>query len=235
MKRIIDIREPLWQGVLQATECVAEDQCRYVVKHSRASAGALIKEWLAGRIGRAMGLPIPPIEILELPAVQAKYMAHRDAASLSKYPAFGSQWIDDASLLLPANRLSIPAPLRAKILLFDWWILNGDRTERNPNVLWVAHRKTAYGIDHHLAFDEVEACSLWADHLFRDDRDLWDDAFKAEMQPLMAEQRRLFDSYWNELPTDWLAQQNENVPDRAMVDRILGRFETDPERFWGEP
>jgi len=235
MKRIIEIRDPLRQGVVQATECVAEDNCRYVVKHGRAPAGALIREWLAGRIGSAIGLPIPPIEMLELSAGQAMFMAHRDADCLARYPSFASQWIDDASQLESANIYTVPPLLRAKILLFDWWILNGDRTSRNPNLLSVPHLKEIYVIDHHLAFDDVEACSFWDDHLFRADRMLWTAQFKSEMTPIMTEQKGRLAGYWNELPQQWLVQTNENVPERAMVDRILGRFETDPEGFWGEP
>lgn len=61
--------------------------------------------------------------------------------------------------------------MQRRIAVFDWWIMNGDRTLSesggNPNILWDISIDSAFIIDHNLAFDRsVTLAALEADHIF---------------------------------------------------------------------
>ena len=110
----------------------------------------------------------------------------------------------------PAFRYSTPPtfPLahrpRRRVLLFDWWILNFDRTEDNPNLLWDASAGALHVIDHNLAFDDDPTELFWTHHIFpprprrpigpgpaRDQR--------AEMEDILSRLPLI----WSELPELW--------------------------------
>ena len=223
------------QGYAEATECRAEDNYRYVVKHGRAGLLSLVREWIAGKIGVGLGLPIPPFEILYLERSRVGLMAHRDARKIANQPCFGSRWVDQSSQLVPDDLDQISPELRARILLFDWWIMNGDRTESNTNLLWVAHEQKLHVIDHNQAFDDTDPSDFWGTHLFKTDWILWNEEFRNTILPLMVDQRSRLPEYWKTLPDEWLELGEEVVPSIEVFDEILSRFEDNPADFWGTP
>lgn len=55
------------QGVTRPFVCRGDDGEIYYVKGAGAGRRSLICEWVAGNLGRDLGLPIPPFSIVEVP------------------------------------------------------------------------------------------------------------------------------------------------------------------------
>lgn len=220
------------QGLTEAILCRAEDDCLYVVKSRSAGCDALVKEWIAGRIGQELGLPIPEMETVYIERGKAQYMAHPEAKVLARCPGFASRFVPDPTELSPAIAPEVSADLRAKVLLFDWWVLNGDRIDGNPNLIWVAHRHSLHVIDHNLAFGSPdEPADFWQHHIFRNDRALWDAGFRAVAMPKMHRILQELPVMWGELPEPWTESCTVEL---QTVDILLRRVDTDP-TFWGLP
>jgi len=139
--------------------------------------------------------------------------------------------VHSAMLFTPALTTRVTESLRAEILMFDWWVRNGDRTDGNANLLWKPTESRLFVIDHNLAFDSAEAPEdFWANHIFRDAYRAWTDDFRGlmglKMRAIMGELPRL----WQELPEEWTADCDTTY---AIVDTILRRY-VEPS-FWNRP
>jgi hypothetical protein len=223
------------QGYTEAFLCRGEDGHPYVVKSRRSGKAALIREWVCGRIGRELGLPIPPFEFICTTRAVAAYSANEDLAALADTPGFGSRFVggqsDGMPVGLPSLNVSdVPAvdpALRRLVLLFDWWILNVDRTEDNPNLLWDPAEGKLHVFDHNLAFDRNPA-DFWSRHIFRADRSALSDAIRrAGDFTAMDAILRQFPQIWSEMPESWTEVSD---PAAGDVDTILRRCTTDD--FW---
>jgi hypothetical protein len=231
MKRIKEIIGALKEGATDPLLCRAEDDRKYAVKHRGCGRDALIKEWIAGRIGRELDLPIPEIEMLTLAPSQAQYVAIDNADNLAACPAFGSCFVESTIAFSPALNTRVSEARRAEILLFDWWVRNGDRTDGNPNLLWDAAAHALWVIDHNLAFDVAEEPDdFWRHHIFREAYRTWDRPFRGLMEPKMRTIIGNLPGLWHELPDEWTIDCNTTYD---TVDRILRRHED--AAFWNLP
>jgi hypothetical protein len=141
---------PLREGGSLPAIVEADDDGMYVLKFRAAGHGtlALIAELVAGEIARALGLPVPEIVFAEL---------DRDLARTEPDPEIHALIHDSAGLNLALDYLpgsvtydpivhAIDGELAARILWFDAYVSNVDRTVRNTNMLmW--HRQL-WLIDH---------------------------------------------------------------------------------------
>lgn len=235
MQQIVEIQEILTQGTTEPVLCRAEDGDLYVVKDGlNAGRKALVAEWIAGRIAQDMGLPIPDFDTLELPKHVAQESIQERAAHLAKMPCFGSRYVENTMELQYHQRTSIDPEVRRRLLLFDWWVQNEDRTltadAGNPNLLWVAGEGRMVVIDHNLALDQVDAQTFWGHHVFREDRAEWDKAFMAWAEGLMKRTLDRVSSYWEEMPSEWTDGLSELTLEGVTV--LLRRFEDAPKEFW---
>lgn len=129
----------------------ADDDGQYLVKLRGAAQGtqALIAELVAGTLGRALGLPVPEIVLLRFdPAIST---AERDAELRDLLDASAGlnlalDYLPGAAAFDPRYHAPPPPPLAARIVLFDAYVMNVDRTAR-PNNLVVWHDQL-YLIDH---------------------------------------------------------------------------------------
>jgi len=124
----------------------------FVAKFRGAGQGvkALIAEIIVGLLAREAGLPTPDIALVEIvedfgrsepdPEIQ-------DLLRASHGLNFGARYLDGA-FNFDANAASdlIPPELAARIVWFDAFVSNPDRTHRNPNLM-VCGRKP-FLIDH---------------------------------------------------------------------------------------
>src|SRR5215470_10534710 len=142
---------PLREGGSLPAIVEAEDDGLYVLKFRGAGQGtkALIAELVAGELGRALGLPVPEIVLMELDPVLGRSEPDYEIRSLIQASAglnFGLDYLPGALAFdaLDAGRLD--SLLASSIVWFDAYVTNVDRTPRNTNMLFW-HRRLML-IDH---------------------------------------------------------------------------------------
>lgn len=237
MIRITQIEGESKQGQTKPIFCVGEDGHRYVVKGSSTGNKARICEWISGRLSRYLDLPVPPFEMMELDPRLLHYGVTEYADRIGSGIAFGSQRVSNTIEILYSQIQRIPSDLRARVLLFDWWIANGDRilseSGGNPNLLWDVDSKALVVIDHNLAFDLPLCHDFWAGHIFKDDRKLWNATFKDEHSQKFRRAIKALPDIWNELPEEWT--EVDGGVNLETVANLLWRFDRDADNFWGQP
>ncbi|MDE3228792.1 MAG: aminotransferase class I and II [Chloroflexota bacterium] len=142
---------PLREGGSLPGLVEADDDGLYVLKFRGAGQGprALIAELVAGEIGRALGLPVPELVFMELDPALGRNEPDYEIRSL----ILGSAGLNLAMDFLPgalpysvASPFPIDADLASRIVWFDAYVTNIDRTPRNTNMLVWHHR--LWLIDH---------------------------------------------------------------------------------------
>jgi hypothetical protein len=129
----------------------ADDDGLYVVKFRGAAQGpkALVAELIAGEIGRALGLPVPEIVLVDFDPELGKAEPHPEVRELIEWSAGRNAGLDFLPGSLPFNPAVGPIPdpeLAAAVVWFDAYVTNVDRTPRNTNLLiW---HKRLWLIDH---------------------------------------------------------------------------------------
>ena len=141
----------------------ADDDGLYVVKFRGAGQGprALVAEWLAGEIGRAVGLLIPELVAVDLEAEIADSEPHEEIHDLlvaSVGRNIGLDFLPGSLTFNPAADVVGDSDWAADVVWFDAFVTNPDRSARNPNML-VWHGRT-WLIDH--------GASLFIHHAWRD-------------------------------------------------------------------
>jgi len=141
---------PLREGGSMPAVVEADDDGLYVLKFRGAGQGprALVAEWIVGELARALGFDVPEIVFAELDPVLARTEGDPEIQALIR----ASDGLNLALDYLPgaANFDPLawtPDPILAsRIVWFDAFTSNVDRSARNPNMLlW--HRRL-YLIDH---------------------------------------------------------------------------------------
>ncbi len=129
----------------------ADDLGLYVLKFYGAGQGALalVAEIIAGEIGRALGLRVPEIVLIEVdPALGRNEPDEeiRDLLRASTGLNLGLDFLPGSAMFDLAAGDRADAELASEAVWFDAFVTNVDRTARNPNLLcW---HKSLYFIDH---------------------------------------------------------------------------------------
>jgi hypothetical protein len=211
---------PLKEGGSLPAIVEADDLGMYVLKFRGAGQGplALVAELIAGEIGRALGLKVPELVLMEVDAALGRNEEDPEIRDLLRASVGinlaldylpGSATFDAAADRLDAAR----ADLASEIVWFDAFVTNVDRTPRNPNLLW--WHKTLYLIDHgaalyfHHSWPSLETMAVsrfaairdhvllpWASRLEEADR---------RLRPLLDE--ALFAQIVEQIPEDWLVPE----------------------------
>jgi hypothetical protein len=132
-----------------------DDDGLYVVKFRGAGQGpgALVSEVIAGELGRAIGLNVPELVVIDI----APEIGHaepdpeiKELIEASHGTNLGMDFLPGALPFDSAGRGTIDPDEAASVVWFDWLITNIDRTPRNPNLLTWHGR--VWLIDHGAAF-----------------------------------------------------------------------------------
>lgn len=187
-------------------------------------------EWIAGRLGKDFGLPIPDFAQVEVSQDFVQQSAFPEIEDLGSGITFGSKHVAgcqeyDASLLA-----STPDTLKLDVLAFDLWIRNTDRTftrpfgsSGNPNLLWESTNAKLWVIDHNNAFlpDNMLHATGFSNHVFYPERQTLTPAIH---QQLLARMTGLLESvplYFDELPQEWLyLDGNQSIRSPMTPERI---------------
>jgi hypothetical protein len=154
---------PLREGGSLPALVEADDDGLYVLKFRGAGQGpkALIAELVAGEIGRALGLAVPEIVLVDLDPALSRAEPDpeiQDLIAASGGCNLGLDFLPGSLPFTPAvGPIPEPEPA-ADIVWFDALVTNVDRTPRNPNLLMWGKR--LWLIDH--------GAALYFHHTWRD-------------------------------------------------------------------
>jgi hypothetical protein len=140
--RTVDARRyvtPLREGGSLPAIVEADDSGLYVLKFRGSGQGprALIAELLAGEIGRALGLDVPELVFMTLDPELARTEPDSEIQALIRASAglnIASDYLPGAVTYDPLVRPP-DAGLASRIVWFDAFITNVDRTAKNVNML----------------------------------------------------------------------------------------------------
>jgi hypothetical protein len=236
---IIEIQNRSDQGMTRPFLCRCDDDQLYFVKGRSAGPRSLICEWLGGHLAKAFGLPVPDFAVASASA--GLLDMHPEGRDLGLGPLFASRQVRHAQELSIAHLGEVPEELQRDVLVFDWWINNGDRTlttrSGNPNLLWDTDRRQLVVIDHNLAFEPgFDDRSFSETHVFAGQIPLIDQDL---VEPLRLRDRcREALDVWDEacktVPPEWSHVDAERTVatdfDRVSARALLDRYET--EHFW---
>lgn len=220
---------PLREGGSLPAIVEADDDGLYVLKFRGAGQGAkaLIAELIAGEIARAAGFRVPEIVFANLDKELSRTEPDPEIQDLMKASAGLNLALDylPGSITFDPVVNILDGSLASKIVWFDAFIMNVDRTPRNPNMLmW---HKELWLIDHgaslyfHHSWDDWKSqstrpFSLIKDHVllpFADDIAAAD----AEMSRLLTPE--LFANIIDLIPDGWLDEDVAGADDKRRIYR----------------
>jgi hypothetical protein len=132
---------PLREGSSVPALVEADDLGLYVVKLRGAGQGpkALIAELVAGELARAVGLAVPELVLVELDKAIADSEPDPELCLPLEKSAgvnLGLDYLPGSITFDPAASRPPDAETASRVVVFDAFVVNVDRTPRNPNILF---------------------------------------------------------------------------------------------------
>jgi hypothetical protein len=142
---------PLREGGSLPAIVEADDLGLYVVKFRGAGQGALalVAELVAGEIGRALGLNVPDIVLVNIDDALGRNEPDYEIRDLIKKSAglnLALDYLPGSTMFDRAANDKVTAEVASLAVWFDAFTQNVDRTPRNANLLMWHHKP--YFIDH---------------------------------------------------------------------------------------
>jgi hypothetical protein len=181
---------PLREGGSLPGLLEADDDGIYVVKWTGAGQGplALVAEVIGTELARALGLRVPELALVDVDARLAEAEPDPEIQDLLRASAGINLGIDFLPGAVPFEPPTSPA-LAADVVWLDGWLMNVDRTARNPNLLsW--HREM-WLIDFGAALYPQHAAEALVEQARRPFPALRDHVLAAAAEPLSAAHERL--------------------------------------------
>lgn len=256
MITITEILDRSEQGMTRPFLCRADDGRLYYVKGRYAGQRSLCCEWVSGHLARALGLPVPDFAIAEVPRHLVEGSERSDIRDLGVGPVFASARLENAREITWSESQKWSEDMRARILLFDYWVQNEDRSLSalggNPNLLInaesvgglneetlavteVSYETCLWAFDFNLAFDtDFDEKRFWSSHIFANTPVT--DSIRRQAEPRMRAVLQELPGLFARLPAEWLyLDGDESLPvqlDQNHVFNTLNRPFADPEDFW---
>jgi hypothetical protein len=142
---------PLREGGSLPAIVEADDCGLYVLKFRGAGQGplALVAELIAGEVGRALGIRVPELVLVEVDPALGRNEPDQEIRELllaSLGLNLALDYLPGSLMFDPAAHDTVDANVASTAVWFDAYVTNVDRTARNPNLLW--WHKALYFIDH---------------------------------------------------------------------------------------
>ncbi len=214
---------PLREGGSLPALAEADDDFKYVLKFRGAGHGVkmLISELLGGKIAEALGLPIPELVFAYLDVDFGRAEADEEIQDLLKFSEglnLGLHYLSGSIAYDPAVR--IDPLLASKIVWFDAFITNIDRTFKNTNLLmwhkelWIIDNGASFYFHH--SWQNFDAAAK-TPFKYVKDHVLLPQAVKLDEADQFAHQvlnDQIFRNIVNTIPQDWLHWDDaEESPD----------------------
>ncbi len=226
---------PLREGGSMPGLVEADDDGLYVLKFRGAGQGprALVAELVAGEIGRALGLLVPEIVLIDVDPELGHAEPDPEIQELIAGSAgrnLGLDFLPGALAFVP-GAAAPDADLAADVVWFDALMTNVDRTPRNPNLLWWHGR--LWLIDHGAALylqhgaDDLAALARRPFPLIREHVLLPYASSIAEADARLAPRvtPAVVEAAVAAIPGDWLGPGADDGGRRAYVEYLLRRLE----------
>ena len=217
----------------------ADDLGLYVLKFRGAGQGplALVAELIGGEIGRALGIRVPEIVLMEVDEALGRNEPDPEIRELLLASAglnLALDFLPGSLMYDAAARLPVDHGFASAVVWFDAFISNVDRTARNPNLLW--WHKQLYCIDHgaslyfHHDWSSIGRAAASPFAAIRDHVLLpWADGIAA-FEPRLTED--VFTGILAQVPDSWLLPEEGAAEPfqkrRAYVDYLLRRLDAAP-------
>jgi hypothetical protein len=230
---------PLREGGSLPAIVEADDLGLYVLKFRGAGQGplALVAELIAGEIGRALGIRVPEIVLMEVDEALGRNEPDPEIRELllaSVGLNLAIDYLPGSFMYDRAARLDVDRAFASAVVWFDAFITNVDRTARNPNLLW--WHKQLYCIDHGASLyfhHDWPSIARAATNPFAAIRDhvllAWADAIAAFQPELTGE---LFTAVLDQVPDSWLLPEpgaaEPGLKRAAYVDFLQRRLAAAP-------
>lgn len=228
---------PLKEGGSMPAIVEADDDGLYVLKFRGAGQGvkALTAELAAGEIGRFLGLPVPEIIFVELDPILGQTEGDPEIQELIQRSGGLNLALDYLPGSITFDPLIQPpeAGLAAKIVWFDAFTANVDRTPRNANILlwhrelWLIDHGAALYFHHNwskFAENAENPFSQIKDHIllpFAGDFEEADDLFSRKLTP------DILEKIVGLIPAEWLTDTDSRT---VYLDFLIKRLEA-PRNF----
>ncbi|WP_144282552.1 HipA family kinase [Chryseobacterium echinoideorum] len=214
---------PLREGGSLPALAEADDGFKYVLKFRGAGHGVkmLISELLGGKIAQALELPIPEIVFAYLDVDFGRAEADEEIQDLLKFSEglnLGLHYLSGSIAYDPSVR--VDTLLASKIVWFDAFITNIDRTFKNTNLLmwhkelWVIDNGASFYFHHSWQNFDAAAKTPFKyikDHVLLPQASRLDEADQFAHQVL---NDQIFRDIVNAIPQDWLHWDDaEESPD----------------------
>jgi hypothetical protein len=241
---VIEVLDRSKEGRTQPYICRCDDGEVYFVKGRSATRTGLAAEWIGAQLAMSLGLPIAPYAIADVPVELIEADLSGWLQELGPGAVFASQRVEAVNLT--TTHIDLVSHLqRQDVLLFDWWIHNGDRNLTamggNCNLLWKPSDDDGLVlIDHNLAFDpEFSPAEFLELHVFANEAtNLFSDfVLRQQYQARIEEALKKWAETCDNLPKAWsFVDSEETIPVDlrvAEIKRFLDRALTDA--FWQLP
>lgn len=131
---------PLREGGSLPAIIEGDDSGLYVLKFRGAGQGrkVLVAEQICGELGRALGLNVPEIVLVQLDAALGRNEPDSEIRELLKASVglnLALDYLPGSLTYDPLAPLAVDALTASRIVWFDALLLNVDRTAKNPNLL----------------------------------------------------------------------------------------------------
>lgn len=161
MKVVNHIRE-IENGVTRPSIAEASDGKKYVIKYLNEDMNVrgLYNEYVAYQLGKALDIPMPHQELLDLDAdfirktESIHYKNPRTCTCIASEYHTGNVKINPVILKNITNQIDIPG-----IVLFDQLILNNDRSANPGNLFYDKKTKKLLALDHSHIFKDGLICN----------------------------------------------------------------------------
>jgi hypothetical protein len=209
---------PLREGGSLPAIVEADDRELYVLKFRGAGQGskALIAELIAGELARAVGLPVPALVRADLNPVLGRNERDpeiRDLINASAGPNLALAYLAGAIAFDPIAPPEIDSGLASQIVWIDAFLLNVDRTAKNPNLLiwnhelWLIDHGAALYFHHNWADAGANVANPFPrikDHVLLPHASQLPQA-DADLRSKLANVQ--IDQVLSEIPDEWLADE----------------------------
>lgn len=227
------------QGVTRPFICRAEDGCLYFAKGKGAGKESRIAEYVCGCLAKIFGLPVADFAIADVSETLIDVTPIEDIHDLGAGLVFASKAVAQVQEIQIQQLAKIDEQLKKDILIFDWWVNNGDRTlsEKggNPNLLWDNDNKNLVVIDFNMAFEsDFNPSYFLENHIFAElFSEISGDMFeRRQYEDRLSQAFEEFDDICNNIPSEWWGIE-DGVPSKLQRETIrntLNRIHQDT--FW---